>query len=217
MDIELVQNICYSLLSRASHDHIALGTTKLIKLFYLIDCEYFRWHRKTLTGAQWIFYHYGPYCEELLEATHRTPGVEPMPEVEFEEGKFFRGYRVTQYHEDPIEHAHFSIRGAVDAAYKRWGVIDLALILDHVYFETQPMIQAIRFQALDFSLIPDARNSQADELPRSLGNLISEEKKQSLRAKLRGSAAKHVVCGRPIKVEIDEVTAGALESMGERD
>ena len=58
MNEGIVHDICYSLLSRASHDRIAVGTTKLVKLFYLIDCEYYRWHRKTLTEAQWIFYHF---------------------------------------------------------------------------------------------------------------------------------------------------------------
>jgi hypothetical protein len=53
--------------TRASHDRIAISTTKLIKLPHLIDCEYFQWQRQTLTEAPWVFFHYGPYCEELVE------------------------------------------------------------------------------------------------------------------------------------------------------
>jgi len=217
MNTPLVQDICYSLLSRASHDRIAIGTTKLIKLLYLIDCEYFQWHRKTLTEAPWVFFHYGPYCEELVEVAHHTPGVESLPEVEFEDGKSFRGYRLTEFHSDPIEHAHFSVRGVVDGVYRRWGPVDLALVLDHVYFETQPMMNAVRFQPLDFSLIPNPRDAEREEKPRDFASLIPEERKRALRARLAESAGKHTVRQKPIRVEIDEVTAKALETMGERD
>jgi len=61
--------------ARAERDGLQIGTTKLIKLLYLVDCEYFKWTRATLTGATWVFYHYGPYSSELIDVINRTPGV----------------------------------------------------------------------------------------------------------------------------------------------
>lgn len=217
MNTQLVQDICYSFLSRASQDQIAIGTTKLVKLLYLIDCEYFQWHRKTLTDAPWLFYHYGPYCEELIEVAHHTPGIAPLQEVEFEDGKFFRGYRLTEFHGDPMQHAHFTVRGVVDDVYRCWGAVDLALVLDHVYYETQPMMNAVRFQPLDFSLIPNPRDAEREERPRNFASLIPEDRKRALRARLRESAGKYLARQKSITVAIDEVTADALETMGERD
>jgi hypothetical protein len=39
MNVPLVQEIAYYLLSHASRERVGLGTTKLVKLFYLIDHE----------------------------------------------------------------------------------------------------------------------------------------------------------------------------------
>ena len=46
----------------------SIGKTKLVKLLYLIDVENWRRRRKTLTGLEWRFYHYGPYAFEIEDA-----------------------------------------------------------------------------------------------------------------------------------------------------
>jgi hypothetical protein len=38
--------------------------TKLLKLLYLFDVEYFRAHRKIFTGLKWKFFHLGPWAAE---------------------------------------------------------------------------------------------------------------------------------------------------------
>ena len=218
MNQRIVHDICYSLLSRASRDRLAVGTTKLVKLFYLIDCEYYRWHRKTLTEAPWIFYHFGPYSEELVNEAHKTFGVEALAKEEFEDKKFFRGYQIKSWRSDPIEAAHFSIRGVVQSVYQEWAGVDLELLLDHVYFETPPMLQAKRFEPLDFSLIPDGRaHCAAPEQARNFSDLIPANRREALRAKLKASAARHGIGRSPIPVPIDERMQAALARMGERD
>lgn len=218
MNRQVVHDICYSLLSRASHDRIVIGTTKLVKLFYLIDCEYYRWHGKTLTEAPWIFYHFGPYAEELITEAHKTFGVEALTKEEFEEKKFFRGYHIKSWHSDPIEKAHFSIRGAVDSVYQKWAGVDLELLLDHVYFETPPMLQAKRFEPLDFSLIPSGQLRMCPpEQARDFSTLIPAKLQEALRAKLKANVARQPIARRPLSVPIDEVMQGALAQMGERD
>jgi uncharacterized phage-associated protein len=214
----IIHDICYSLLSRASRDRVVVGTTKLVKLFYLIDCEYYRWHRKTLTGAPWIFFHYGPYAEELVTAAHDTNGIEALSKEEFEEKKFFRGYQIKSWRSDPIEKAHFSIRGAVDSIYQKWAGVDLELLLDHVYFETPPMLQAKRFEPLDFSLIPDARLKMCPpEWARDFSDVIPANRREALLAKLKASVNQRAMSRRPISVQIDDAMQSALTKMGERD
>jgi hypothetical protein len=216
MNQRFVQDICYSLLSRAAGDRLVIGTTKLVKLFYLIDCEYFRWHRKTLTEAPWIFFHFGPYSEDLVTMAHRTPGIEALGRTEFGEQKFFRGYAVTQHRNDPIARAHFGVRGAVDSVYQRWAGVDLELLLDHVYFETPPMLLAKRFEPLDFSLIPSPTPA-APALFRDFSTLIPKAQRDALRAKLQASVARQSIVRKPLSVPIDDATQAALLQMGERD
>lgn len=218
MNEPIVHDICYSLLSRAARDKIAIGTTKLVKLFYLIDCEYYRWHGKTLTEAPWIFYHYGPYAEELVAVAHKTFGIVAQDKEEFEEKKFFRGYQIKNWRSDPIEKAHFTIRSVVDAVYQKWAGVDLELVLDHVYFETPPMLQAKRFQPLDFSLIPSGRvHCSPPEQARNFSKVIPANQRDALRAKLAASAARHPIARTPISVPVDESLHAALTQMGERD
>ncbi|MGO9201264.1 MAG: hypothetical protein ACLQM8_12115, partial [Limisphaerales bacterium] len=183
MNVPLVQEIAYYLLSRASRDRVGLGTTKLVKLFYLIDHEYYRWHRRTLTDAAWRFYHFGPYCEELVEAAQSADGIEAEPAFEFSEGKFYQGYRVTQWHADASRRWPAPVRGVVESVYQRWGGVTLPLVLDHVYFETLPMLQATRFEPLDFSVIPEPR--QPVETARDFSKLISNDKREGLRRRLQ--------------------------------
>ena len=39
--------------------------TKLLKLLYLFDVEYYRAHRETFTGFGWKFFHLGPWAAEF--------------------------------------------------------------------------------------------------------------------------------------------------------
>lgn len=94
MNTSLIQDIAYSIMLHAEHDQLPIGTTKLVKLFYLIDVEYFKYHQKTLTGVPWIFYHYGPFANELIDAVQNTDGIEPTQE-EFGDYKSFKSYRIT--------------------------------------------------------------------------------------------------------------------------
>src|ERR1039457_5693019 len=46
-------------------DHDSYATkTKLLKLLYLFDVEYYRRHRRTFTGFGWKFFHLGPWAAE---------------------------------------------------------------------------------------------------------------------------------------------------------
>lgn len=212
MNAPLVQEIAYYLLSRASRDRVGVGTTKLVKLFYLIDHEFYRWHRQTLTDAPWQFYHYGPYCEELVQTAQSTDGVEPEPVFEFSEGKFFQGYRVTKWHGDASSRWPAAARAAVESVYERWAPATLPLLLDHVYFETQPMLHATRGEPLDFSVIPDPK--QPVEAARDFSSVLPKDRVEGLRQRLLARGGGYHAT-RPIEVNLDAASESALLAMGE--
>lgn len=214
MNTALVQDIAFYLLSRAFSERVSVGTTKLVKLFYLIDHEFYRWHRRTLTEAAWRFHHFGPYCEELVEAVGSAAGIQAEPVAEFAEGKSFRGYRVTEDRPGVGRNWPLPVRGIVDSVFQKWASVDLSLLLDYVYFETQPMLRATRFAPLDFSVIPNP--TEPVESARDFSKLIPREKRELLRRRLVARSGGYQPT-RPTAVRLDSDSESALLTMGGED
>jgi len=128
--------------------------TRILKIIYLIDVEYYRRHRRTLTGEKWIFYHYGPYLMHYPQVLERL-----ALDLEETEDTTTRGHSVYSYQargDQDIEDIvpHHSDHVIIDTIIKRWGLEDIKDLLNHVYFYTEPM-STPQFKApLDFSLIP---------------------------------------------------------------
>ena len=125
--------------------------TRLVKLLYLCDIEYFRNYRKLITGLDWIRYKYGPFAFELIDIGGRM-GIDIVEEsVDFSSGK---GFRVTvEEPPDPDKWFEYSQRLVVDRVIKRWGDEDLNLMLDYVYCDTEPMKNAQYQEKLDFNKV----------------------------------------------------------------
>lgn len=217
MNKSLIQDLAFSFVLRATNDGLRIGTTKLVKLLYLSDCEYFKWNRQTLTGAEWIFYHFGPYSDTLIESINESPSLSHDHEEELEDGRSFRAYQVRVSQPDPILAKPFQVRGVVEKVYKKWAHLPLALLLNHVYFETAPMIAAQRYAPLDFSLIADPGTPNDQSHPRDLTGLIPEDKRNTLVKSLRDRLSRTPRLKEPSRLQIDENDAIALESLGERD
>jgi hypothetical protein len=130
--------------------------TKLLKLLYLIDVEFYRFHRQTFTGFDWKFFHLGPWSAEfdplindlvasgtLIERT----GTKPEYETKF--------YQVAESHDlgKLFKSAtdEFALRGVL----RTWSESSTGEILDHVYFRTEPMERGVRNERLDFSSISE--------------------------------------------------------------
>lgn len=140
-------------------DHDSYATkTKLLKLLYLFDVEYYRQHRRTFTGFGWRFFHLGPWAAEYDPALSGlvTHGIL------FEQRSNSSEYDTAFYR--PCERV--ATRQAVTTVkdestllevLKRWGTCTTGEILNYVYFQTEPMEAGIRNQPLDFSLIPTER------------------------------------------------------------
>ncbi|SRR5579885_1982318 len=150
--------------------------TRLVKLIYLVEVEYFRVKRQRLTSLDWRFYHYGPYPvdfdSKLREFTIRESawkGGKVSREIVRDEEQFMRVA------------AEPDLERLVASAVKYWGDADLNALLDYVYFETEPMQNAQRGDLLDFSYVKAPTKQIKIQL--------DTEKLATLRARLRERAA----------------------------
>jgi hypothetical protein len=52
------------IVSYVTDHHGYVTKTKLLKILYLFDIEYYRTNRRTFTGFDWKFFHLGPWTPE---------------------------------------------------------------------------------------------------------------------------------------------------------
>ncbi len=149
--------------------------TRLAKLLYLFDVEYYRIHGRIFTGLQWMFLHYGPY-DTALEPYLGSEKVETAS------GN-------TAYVAQPGDY-DVSVDGilsnadrlAVDDIIRQWGLEDLPVLLDYVYFGTEPMEDVTRGAILDFSLVERATSRYPE--PQAKHLRLSPEKRAEFRRRL---------------------------------
>lgn len=122
--------------------------TRLVKLMYLVELEYFRQVRETLTDLEWRFHLYGPYPASFTSVLEE-------PEIEISEWKSGKTTRRIVRDEEQFLRiaADFTLETIVGRVVKDWGDADLNQLLDYVYFETEPMQNARRGDILDFSKV----------------------------------------------------------------
>lgn len=125
---------------------IAPAKTKLLKLAYLSEVYFKRLTGERLTDQEWIFWKYGPYLwnyDQIIlneGVFHKLEQADDFYPVEVKED-----YRASEPNAD-IEGA---ILRALDHADE-----DLNQILDFIYFDTEPMMEAkSRGEKLDFTCI----------------------------------------------------------------
>lgn len=139
---------------RSIHSSGGLGKTRLIKLAYLCEVFYARGNGKRLTDTRWVFHLYGPYVFGYDDLIARPPFS-----VESEELPGDREIdRVTLENESEIGPIDFDLSQIVRRVVKDFGSLRLNELLDYVYFETEPMMEAEqRGKALSFdSVRPEA-------------------------------------------------------------
>jgi hypothetical protein len=128
--------------------------TKLLKLLYLFDVEFYRAHGRTFTGFQWKYFHLGPWTAEfdplLDDLIKRGSLTERMSTKSDFDTKFLGSSDqidlrkpFDNYHDEAI------LKSILDA----WGPSTTGEILDYVYFRTEPMEHGIRNEKLDFSRV----------------------------------------------------------------
>jgi hypothetical protein len=122
---------------------------------YLADLYHARWSGGgTFTKFPWAFVYYGPYCREAMTGIDDAT-LEGLIARQTYESKFTdKDYAVFTCHDDGYEELRrsFPITMITELQYriKKYGD-DTAQLLDHVYFETEPMLDAKKGDLLDFS------------------------------------------------------------------
>ncbi len=157
MDIERVKSLVRYAVAVASQkddwQDRELGPIHLIKYVYLADLEYAKAHDgQTFTGANWIFYHFGPWDASIyqeLEPALERPFTRKSFQSKYDDKdcvrwslspdilpeKFSQGL--------PVQ-CDLAIRGAVN----RYGKDTKALL--HAVYQTEPMRNAKPNEALKF-------------------------------------------------------------------
>jgi hypothetical protein len=128
--------------------------TRLVKLLYLVDLNSVRDRGEQATSFRWLFYHFGPYAPDIERIIDRQLGnTIDLAET----GEFFGDrmyvYRLREY--PPATLLPDRLRRYCDEVCDRWALEDLNDLLSYVYFETPPMVGAVRGEPLDLSRVRD--------------------------------------------------------------
>ncbi len=128
--------------------------TKLLKLVYLFDVEFYRSHGHTFTGFQWKYFHLGPWTIEF----------NPLLDQLVSQGALTERVSQRQDYDTRFLHArgpanlrkpfdNYQDEATLKIILDTWGSSTTGEILDYVYFRTEPMEHGIRNEHLDFSRI----------------------------------------------------------------
>lgn len=157
MAAELSSNQVNSLLNvlvlrAADEGQHLMGRVRLTKLLYLTEVEFFRRTGRRLTGLAWIFYHYGPYAM-TLESSFRQLTYQENADTE----TGLRGWRVRSWETEVLDQIEERLPHRVTAVAaevcREWSLAPLGKLLDYVYYETEPMVEAVRGRALQFDTL----------------------------------------------------------------
>jgi hypothetical protein len=148
--LELIQYIVYY----ATEKEMKLSRVRLVKFIYLADLYWARENNgKTFTEWPWKFVHYGPFCGESLEYIERAHG-DGLIEKSTYESKFvdedYFLYWCKENRTDIERKMPIYLTSPLHEAISKWGD-DTFGLLDYVYFETEPMLDAKKGDLLDFS------------------------------------------------------------------
>jgi hypothetical protein len=151
----VLQELIRHIATRVSEAGGILGVTRLVKLLYLIDVEYYRRHRKLITGLDWIFYHYGPYALEIPDITRSIDIDLPQEDTSIGNGRIIHQFKPIYRQEISIsEVMPTSDMMLVEKIIDEWSLENLNKLLSYVYFDTEPMQDAKVGKSLDFEKIP---------------------------------------------------------------
>lgn len=170
----MIRELILHIVSRVKDEGGTLGITKLVKILYILDVEYYRRHRGFLTGLNWVFYRYGPYAFEIPDILRGLDLELPQEDVPIGGDRYLHKFKPEYLPELDIE----SILSPVDAQWinkqiSKWALEDLNKLLSFVYFDTEPMYNAELGKPLDFSKIPRLKSLRY--LPESKLKLTSKE------------------------------------------
>ncbi len=185
--------------------------TKLLKLLYLLDVEFYRAHGQTFTGFKWKYFHLGPWTGEfdplfkdLISQGALVEDVRERPEYDT---RFLRASNAVDLRK-PFD--SYKDEALLKILLDTWGPSTTGEILDYVYFRTEPMEHGIRNENLDFArILPQA--------PETYKRVPSKETQGEIR-KLRKAFGERVaqLAGKPFpftEPRYDDEFRAAMEKL----
>jgi hypothetical protein len=133
----------------------SLTPIRVVKFLYLADLYHARENKgETLTGWPWKFVYFGPYCAESFLALKRAVDdglIEAKPfESKYDDKDRFLYSCPSEKGSDFENQLSIYIWSSLKEAIKKWAD-DTPGLLDHVYYDTEPMEDVKRGDLLDFS------------------------------------------------------------------
>jgi len=128
--------------------------TKLLKLLYLFDVEFYRAHGQTFTRFQWKYFHLGPWTKDFDPLLESLLSKDELTEHVSERSEFdTRFLRSSETLELRRAVANYKDEAILRSVLDTWGPSTTGEILDYVYFRTEPMEYGVRNESLDFSKV----------------------------------------------------------------
>jgi hypothetical protein len=143
-----------AIVSYVTHHGGYMTKTKLLKLLYLFDVEFYREHGKIFTTFQWKYFHLGPWTGEfdpLLDTLVSEGSLIERPSTRSDFDTKFLQSRDAIDLRKPFD--NYRDEALLKSVLDIWGPSTTGEILDYVYFRTEPMERGIRNEKLDFSTV----------------------------------------------------------------
>jgi hypothetical protein len=210
------KDLALAILTRIREQGGSCNRTKLLKLLYLSDIEHFRGTRETVTGFNWLFYLYGPWAreyDELLTSLEAEGTISldawGKGTVEGESIKVVEPRRLEGVLKGAVE--CLTVQRYID----RWAASSVPSLLDFVYFETEPMDNAVKGALLDFSAI----SPEAPILYRRTKSQINRDAVARIRKKMhdRAVALSSAIEKHRHEPVIDDIYVAAINAMSVPD
>jgi hypothetical protein len=149
--VKLIQFI----VCKATEFGSSLSPIRVVKFLYLADLYHARENKgETLSGWPWKFVYFGPYCTESFLALERTVDdglIEAEPfESKYDDKDRFLYTCHSEKEPDMANDLSLYVWSSLKEAIKKWAD-DTPGLLDHVYYDTEPMEDVKRGDLLDFS------------------------------------------------------------------
>jgi hypothetical protein len=128
--------------------------TKLLKLLYLFDVEFYRAHGRIFTGFQWKYFHLGPWTREFDPLLEGLIAGGDLTEQSVERPDFDAKFlRAADFSSPRKPFDNYKDELILKSLLDTWGPTPTGEILDYVYFRTEPMEHGVRNEPLDFSRV----------------------------------------------------------------
>lgn len=185
-----IKNLILTIVSQAVEKGGYVTKTKLLKLLYLLDVEFYRLHRQTFTGFNWKFFHLGPWAREfdpIIEELVRSETLLERASTKQEyDTKFFH---VAEARNTGGLFSTFADESLLTSILNTWSDASTGEILDYVYFHTEPMERGVRNEALDFSAVSQQKPEKYVRPPSASSEKDIRKRRRAFQEKLEQQTA----------------------------